>query len=354
MKIALINDIHFGIRNDAQFLLNYQERFFKEVFFPELEKNNVRDVLIGGDIFDRRKYINFVTAKRANEMMFDILEERKIDVHIIPGNHDLYFKSTNEVSSLDALLTRYDNVFLYDVPYTLELGSSSIDLIPWINNNNYASTVDFINKSSSEFCYGHFEIKGFEMYRGVTNDHGMDMNMFSKYKDVWSGHFHCKSEKGNIKYLGAPMEFTFSDCDDARGFHIFDTEKKSLTFNQNPITLHQKFYYNDEEEDAQDQYRQLDYSQFENKIVKLIVVKKTFPALFENMIDQLVQVDGISLTIQEDFSGFHSDNVDDIEKSSTRELMEDYVDNVDTQMDKVRIKGILNNTYVEAQNQEIN
>ena len=54
MKIAVIGDLHWGARNDNQEFLNYFQRFFDNVFFPELEERGISNVLQVGDFVDRR------------------------------------------------------------------------------------------------------------------------------------------------------------------------------------------------------------------------------------------------------------------------------------------------------------
>ena len=59
MKYALITDTHFGVRNDSQILLEYQKKFYDEIFFPYLDKNDIKHIVHLGDLVDRRKSINF-------------------------------------------------------------------------------------------------------------------------------------------------------------------------------------------------------------------------------------------------------------------------------------------------------
>lgn len=354
MKIALINDQHFGIKSDAPYMLDYQEKFYKNVFFPHLIKNGVETILIGGDLFDRRKYINYMSLNRTKEMFFDVALDLNIDVIIIPGNHDCYFKSTNDVNSIELLLAKeYSNVRYIGEPTTLSfLDDCTIDMIPWINGENYEATMEFIKNSKSEIAYAHLEIAGFEMYAGMMSKGGMSPTIFKDYVQVWTGHYHHKSSRGNIHYLGSPMEFTFADSNDRRGFHTYNTTNKELTYIQNPYTMYEKIYYNDESVDSQKKYRNLDTSAFANKTIKLFVVRKTKPAIFEYFVDKLYNEEGIDLVIHEDYSAFAEENidVDVIEKQSTKDLMDTYVDVVETDMNKDKLKNILNDVYVEALN----
>ena len=352
MKIALINDVHLGVKNDAQYMLDYQKKFFDEIFFPYLKRNDIDTVLMGGDLFDRRKYINFRTLSETRKFLFDILKKENITMHCIPGNHCVYFKSTNDVNSIELLLSEYKNIIYYHKPTTLTFGDVSIDMVPWINNENYQESVDFIKSTTSKILYGHLELAGYEMHAGVKNQHGMSDSLFKEFDEVWSGHFHQKSQQRNIKYLGAPMEFTFADCDCERGFHVYDTETNTLEFIKNPFNLFEKIYYNDEEKTDQDFFRNVDTARYANKHIKLFAVKKTKPAIYEHFVDRLYGEDTHSITIHEDYSEFHETNVDiDMQDQSTKDLMHDYVEKLETDMNKDRIVGILDELYIEAMNE---
>ena len=367
-KFATLNDTHFGVKNDAPYMLDYQEKFYSEVFFPTLEKEGIVHVLHGGDLFDRRKYINFGTLNRTRKMFLDPLRERAIHMDIIPGNHDVLHKNTNEINSLRELLAGYENINIVEHPTHLKfykqvllpredrgfgishesILEKKLLLLPWMNVENYAKFMEFVDHSDADILYGHLELAGFQMYAGVPNAHGMDASLFAKFKRVWSGHFHHQSREGNIHYLGAPMEYTLSDCEDRRGFHIYDTETDNLQFIQNPFVLHQKVYYNDETE--KDTLVNTDFSKFENQIVKVFVTKKTDSKFFEAWIEKFYKVNTIDLTIMENYTEFsnQTDVEIDVADYSTRDLMDKYVETAETSMDKTRLKNILGNLYTEA------
>ena len=113
MKVALITDTHFGARSDSIPFDNFFNKFYTEVFFPHLERDQIKTIIHLGDVFDRRKYINFNTLKKCKEYFFDRTADLGIDVHMIAGNHDTFFKNTNEVNALDLLLREYPNVITY-------------------------------------------------------------------------------------------------------------------------------------------------------------------------------------------------------------------------------------------------
>lgn len=350
MKFATLNDTHFGVKGDVPYMLDYQEKFYREFFFPTLKEQGVKKIKHGGDIFDRRKYINFITLNRTKTMFLDPALDAGIEIDIIPGNHDVSLKNSNEINSLRELLYGYKNVNIIETPTVEKLEDDvSIMMLPWLNGENYHTFMKFVEENDADILYAHLELQGFEMHGGIKNDHGLDPKLFSKFKETWSGHFHHQSKAANIHYLGAPMEFVWSDHGDKRGFHIYDTKTKELTFHQNPYTLYEKIFYDDTTEEEQEKFRTFDTSKYKDKIVKVFVTRKTKPAIFEYFIDNLYKENLIDLTIMEDYSAFHGSDAEfEIKENSTKDLMEKYIEGSETEMDKNRLKSILNSLYVEA------
>lgn len=346
MQIALISDTHFGARSDSIAYDRFFEKFYTEVFFPELEKREIDTIIHLGDVFDRRKYINYVTLRSCKRYFFDELESRGITAHILTGNHDTTYKNSNEINSPDILLMGYSNITTYAKPEVVRIGGIDILMMPWICAATHDESIRMIKDGVASVCFGHFEFSGFAMYRGQVSEGGMDPAMFDDYKLVCSGHYHHKSSNKNVVYLGNPYEFTWQDHGDQRGFHILDTNTLELEFIPNPNTIFEKIYYNDEDHD----YSKVSVKEFANKNVKLIVVKKTDYYMFDKFIDALYGSTPLDLKIVEDFSEFESTDEDEsVSIEDTMALLSSYVDAVETTMGKDRIKTILKSLYVEAQ-----
>jgi len=351
MKIALITDTHFGARSDSLAFDNFFRKFYEQCFFPDLEKLGIKTIMHLGDAFDRRKYINYNTLKSCKEYFFNAAWRHGIDVHMIPGNHDTYFKNTNEVNSPELLLKEYDNVKVYPTVSTLEFDERKILFVPWICSDNYETSMQTIKESDASACFGHFEFAGFQMYKGMPSEHGMDTVNFSNFDLVCSGHYHHRSSNGNVHYLGNPYEITWSDYDDARGYHIYDTKTNELEFCKNPFTIFNKIYYDDTTVSGRDVIDTIDFNSIASSCVKVIVVHKTDFGLFDNLIEKLYKCNLTELKIIEDFSEFEDDAVGDVEVDleDTMSLLNDYVDNVNTDLDKQRLKTVMRTLYVEAQ-----
>ena len=350
MKIAIITDQHFGARNDSIAFLDFFQKFCDNTFFPTLANNNINTVLVLGDTFDRRKYINFYALQRAKEMFFDRLASMGISVHMLAGNHDTYFKNTNDVNSPDLLLKEYDNINVIDEPTTIEVAGTEICMMPWICPENYQQSLDVMKNTKAELCMGHFEIAGFAMYRGMESHDGLSKETFDKFDMVFSGHYHHRSDDGHIYYLGNPYELTWQDYNDPRGFHLFDLSTRKLEFITNPYTMFSRIEYNDKDQDPID----LDSLDLKDSYVKLIVVNKTDFYKFDKFIQKLYSKGCHDIKIVEDLSEFEDGEIgEEINLEDTISVLTNYVDSVETDVDKEKIKTFMRTLYTEAVNVEV-
>lgn len=352
MKVAIINDTHFGVRGDSSVFLDHQEKFFSEVFFPTIDERNIKTVIDLGDTFDRRKYVNFLTLDRSRRFFFEPLKSRNVEYHGIVGNHSAYFTNTNEINSLTLLLEGYDNYHIYpENPHEITLGSTSILLVPWISRDNQQACLKAIKESSAHILMGHFEIQGFEVMKGILCEHGLQKDLFSKYEAVYSGHFHHPSQLGNIKYLGAQYEMTWTDHGGKRGFHIFDTETRELEFIENPNHMFYKLTYDDVDMTLED-LADMDVSPLKGAYIKVVVQNRTNPYLFDMFMTKLSDCGAADVKSVEDSLSLESAGVTDIldETKNTQDILYEYVDSVDTNVDRNRVKSIVQMLYNEALN----
>lgn len=348
-KIMILGDCHFGVRGDSLKFLAYYEKFYREVVFPYIDDNNIEYLIQLGDLFDRRKFINFNTLVEAKRFFFDELKKRPIKFYTLLGNHDIFWKESLSVSSTGSILGEY-NFTLIDKPSTIDISGTTFDLIPWICKENEKEVFDFIDNSKSDICAGHFEIAGFPMYRGMHAEEGLSHDMFAKYERVWSGHYHTRSKAENIEYVGTPYEMTWQDAGDPKGFSIFDTDTRELTFIQNPYTIHEKIEYNDKEQEPID----LTTIDIKDKYVKLVVVNKTDLYKFDRFVNMMYEQAPYEVKIIEDLSEFNEGTIDaEINLEDTISILGSYIDSLQTEGDKEAIKSFVKGLYIEAINQEV-
>jgi DNA repair exonuclease SbcCD nuclease subunit len=348
VKIALITDTHWGARGDSEVFAEYFNEFYYDFFFPYLQENKIGRIFHLGDIVDRRKYINFVTARHLNKFV-NTCWVKDIKLDVIVGNHDTSFKNTNDVNSMHELYSHSEYTLRYfSDPSEVTIDGTTIAVLPWICKDNYEDSMKFISDTKAQILFGHLEIQGFEMYKGSVNDHGFSPKIFDKFDTVCSGHFHHKSTRGNINYLGAPYEMCWSDFDDPRGFHIFDTRTRELTFIENPYKMFNKFYYDDTGFTMEDVLG-IDFDQYKGKYVKIIVKSKSNPFWFDSFIEKLEAAGAIDVLVMEDslvMGENESEEISDVE--DTVSILRKTVDQFETKVDKKRLDSFLVSLYNEA------
>ena len=351
MKIALLNDTHFGARSDSPAFIKYFNRFYDEIFFPYLEENNITTLIHLGDVVDRRKFINFNTAHNFQNKFWKRLWDMKIDTHIILGNHDTYYKNTNSINSMQQLITTFDGInepFIYEKPKTVEFDGLPILFIPWICPENEEESLKAISESQAQICMGHLEVKGFEMHKGHFQEHGLEMDLFKRFEKVYSGHYHRKSDNGTIFYLGTQYEITWSDYQCPKGFHIFDTDTRELTRIPNPINMFKKIVYNDKT----NSYTNMDISEYEDCFVKVIVEEKPDVNQFGDFIDRLhndIHTNEVNV-IEDSYNINSTADVNIVDQGEdTLSFLQNYINSLDTELDKHKMNNIVKDLYSEVQ-----
>jgi DNA repair exonuclease SbcCD nuclease subunit len=350
MQVAIITDQHFGARNDSVAFLDYMEEFYKNEFFPTLDENNIDTLLVLGDTFDRRKYVNFYALDRAKKMFFEPLGYRNIKTYMLVGNHDTYFKNTNDVNSPELLLEDYNNIEVINDPTDINIDGVDICMMPWICPENYQQSIDHMKATKADICMGHFEIAGFAMHRGQPSYEGLDKKTFDKFDIVYSGHYHHRSTDNHITYLGNPYELTWQDFADPRGFHLFDLQSRRLDFRPNPYTMFERIEYDDKAREPID----LATVELAKKFVKVVVVNKTDYYKFDKFINELYTKGAHDIKIIEDLADYDNGEVDEtINLEDTMSVLSDYIDSIETDADKEHLKNYMRGLYTEAVNLEV-
>lgn len=355
MKIAILGDTHFGMRNDSLPFYDHHNKFYQEVFFPYLKEHDIDLVIQTGDLFDRRKFINFQILKKAKDDFFSWFEKNGVHLITYLGNHDIYYRGTLAVNSAELLLTDYmASIDVVTKPSTETFDGVDVDIIPWICAENEQEIKDFIANSKSHICFGHFELAGFEMDRNNVCHDGMDRSELDKYEIVFSGHFHHRSTDGHILYVGSPGEMTFADVDDTRGFHTFDTESRLVQFVPNPFRMFHKIKYDDKNEFTFEYMKTINFDQYTGCYVKVVVINKVNPYLFEAFMDNLFKSNALDISIAEDYTMDSNVSDEDVESSEdTPTILKRYIEGLEgIDVDKNILYNKLHDLYIEAQTLE--
>jgi len=295
MKLLLITDTHLGVRSGNEAVERYQAQFFKNQFLPYLHENksNIDLIIHLGDLFDQRKYIGFKALDFWYKNFIGPMEDVGLPIDLIIGNHDCHWKETNDLNSPKLLLKDYRSFRVIEEPYEDKV--NKLLYLPWINKENIEKSKEIIQNTETKYAFGHLALSGFLMMSGMTCEHSdFSAADFLKFKRVFSGHFHWRSSQKNIEYLGSPYQLNWADVGNDRGFHLFDTEKNELTFIHNPLEQYVKLEYNDE---GISTLEDIDFSEFTDKFVKLIIKNKTNPTLYAKFVQTLFDVGAVQIQI---------------------------------------------------------
>lgn len=353
MKILIITDTHLGVRNDSPTIQQYFSKSFSWLF-DYIDHNQVDAVVHMGDLFDRRKYLQYKTSYACRKDYLEPLNDRGIETHIMAGNHDHYHKNDYRINSLNEIVTgRYPNITTYVEPATVNVAGLDILFVPWIDDSKPQHFYDTIKDSKAEILMGHLAINGFEMDNGNIAHGGDDRKIFDRFDLVFSGHFHHRSSQGNIHYLGAFAEHTWSDYNDPRGFTIFDTETRQQTFMRNPYSMFKMISYDDvKDKEIIETVKNTDYSDLKDCYVKIVCVNRTNPYAFDMLIDKIYKVSPVDISVVEDFQTFtelEESAQEEVNQSEpTPKILDKYISGLTLPVDNDRMKVYMNEIYNEA------
>jgi hypothetical protein len=212
-------------------------------------------------------------------------------------------------------------------------------MIPWITSENQDEVNEIISKSSSSVVMGHLELNGFKVNSKMVSDHGYNPDIFNKFNKVFSGHYHTRSNNGKIYYLGNPYEMFWTDHNDLRGFTIFDTETLNHTHINNPHRLFEIVEYDEDNEDY-------NFSEYTDKILKVIIKNKVDIKKYEKFFDKLVSFSPHDIKVVETVQTSLTEvNVECDSSENTLTLLEKYVDESETSLNRDKIKKLITQIY---------
>ena len=348
MQCAIVTDTHLGARNNCTIVNTHFLEFFSELFFPTLERYNIRNVFHLGDLGEYKRSVNTLILDSWNQQVFKKLQD--YSVWMLCGNHDLFYKNNNSVSLQSSLelADRFGFAVVQDKLVTVE----DIDLIPWLSTSNYTTILAQVENSISNYLFGHLEVTGALMTPGIfCTESQLDLNLLSKYRRVLSGHFHLRSTVSNVTYIGNPYQIIWSDANQLKGFVLFDTEKNVLQYINNPKSLFSKLFINTEED-----IEQVDPTHYKTKHVKIFVNYSVSQQKVFNLVTLLEKYSPLSVIVQESRPDI-TEITQNSEYQDTFFYVREYVDSLYSQnkigLDKQRLINKLDTIYNRAQTRVI-
>lgn len=307
MSVVISGDWHFGVKSFSKKFFDYQLRFFKEQFFPYILENKIKDVIFLGDFIHNQEIMDNYINQIIKSDILSWFGENNVNFWMIYGNHDVYFKNTNEYNYLETI-KHFPNIKYVSKPEVIKINNIKFGFTPFGLEENMPKA------GECDVLLGHFAFNGFRLNRYSYSRTGLQPQSVSNYKMILSGHYHISSVNKNIHYLGSPYQMDWGDFGNKKGFYKLD-EDLSLTFIENKISP---------------QYLKVSYEQStkkkEPKITidngELTITKPYTEALKyigENFIE--LQVQKYKNEVQYDF---FRNNIPNIQRVQNFQILEDY------------------------------
>lgn len=328
--IGIVGDMHIGARSGNKIYHEYFGLFIDDLFLW-IDENNIQELILLGDLFDVRKHVDTWCLSWFKSMFIERCVNRGLRIHVLVGNHDAYYRESLEVNTPRLILSEWPDTFnVVDSPQELTIDGNTFLLVPWIAKSNKEQIESSIKRSKAKYLCGHFEFNGFQMHRGSVAKTQHNHTGYGKFKKIFSGHFHTKSEKDNVLYTGTPYETTWIDANDQKGFYSLDGDE--ISFIPNCHTFHEFIQYPE-------------IRDIGKKFVKGIIEDTTDKKAIEKWKEKLLAFNPHGIKFQEKTQTVYASSVNMDKIKTTEELIFEFIDETETELDKGKLKNIMSKFY---------
>ncbi len=341
-KIALLGDVHVGCHNSSTIHHSNMSKFF-ENFFEHIDTHQITDIIQLGDLFDVRKHINTWSLNWFRTNILNPIRDRNIHMTVLLGNHDIFYRESLQVSSVEEVLQPYGEWFtIVKEPKEFQYSQNlSFLLIPWVCKENTECVTNAITKSKSLYCAGHFEFDGFELFRGHVAKTHYKHDSYKKFNRVFSGHYHHMNSRDNVLYTGTPYELTWQDWNTPKGFFVLD-DSGHCEMICNPHTMYTKINYSSIDN--------IDAVSITDHYVRLTIDAQITTKDREAVLDKLQSMNPHSLKIIESVTSTQKDSESVVQYSQTDDIIRGYIQNIElpVTLDRTELNTVMMNLFAEA------
>lgn len=355
-KVAIIGDMHFGIKAGNAHFLAFQIWWLEEAL-KKMQAMGITTIIQTGDLFDTRQLIKLNVLNFFIKDFAPLLKKYGIQLWVTyGGNHDMFYRDSNEISSVDLLKLLSDDEISFEINTDhvgmMQWRGKTLAFMPWINKNNKVRLFEELSECKADYVFGHFELVGMPMIPGVLCEHGIDPKELKNFKRVISGHFHTVSTHTNCTMVGTPYHLTWGDVQDGnnRGFWTLDldTDELEIHRNEDHMTLFSVITY-----DPTEKYDQAWFKPYQGSLAKILVKEKPEAKHYKKFVEFLMKADMIDYKII-DTTTVEVEKVEISEETlslDTLSAMNAYIDKQENEeINKDSLKGLAKDIYMEAIN----
>lgn len=220
MSIIITADIHNGYPGRLKDTI-----WSMDIITKYAHKNKINTIIVAGDLFHDRVNLNIDVANKVYDQLESSSKNYKQNWWCFPGNHDMFLKNSWDVNSLHILK---DVINIVEKTQIINAGGITFQVIPFIHHEaEYMKLLSEIEEESkAEILITHIGVKNATLNECflLKNWSVVEFNN-SKFKYIFTGHFHCHQQVGKVVYPGSPIPFRFDEGVVDHGFLVFDGKK---------------------------------------------------------------------------------------------------------------------------------
>lgn len=244
----MLADLHIGLKLGNEEWIENMRNYFEDFFYPLLKEKKTENsaVIILGDLSDDRKSINL----EANDLMIDVVENiaKICPTIIINGNHDMYKKSDNKITSLRSL-DYIPNTWIIKKPTKVSVINQKANTAFNLAFIPYQGDVEKETKlcntcKEDDFVFMHTDIKNLRYDNGRDIIKGVEIGNIQGH--IYSGHIHKRQDTDKVTYVGSPYQLRRSDIGNQKGiYHVFMKDNKVEFYENHYSPIFQKIWLKD-------------------------------------------------------------------------------------------------------------
>lgn len=327
-KVAIFSDLHLGIYGNSEdwhkIALDWADWIVKD-----LNKRGIKECWFLGDFFHNRSEISVQTVHVATEILNKF---KDIDLIVLVGNHDAYYKNRADVHSL-GLLKGHNNIKVVDDNYEITRDGKKCLFVPWEGK---------VEDKKYDYIFGHFEIQSFMMNNFKKCDKGWTPSeLLSKSPSVYSGHFHKRSsqhyKEGHISYIGNTFQMDFADEENQKGYHIIDFTKGEVEFVSNKVSPNFKKIFVSKLKSCKEE-------DIQNNHVKIVFDREMDEEKIEKVKRYIQRWKPFQIFTEYSFSSKNLDDVEQIDSFELSDMFEEFIDELKPEREE-NVEKIIKELY---------
>lgn len=218
-RILKLADVHLGVQNKHQDIM-----LSLECVREYAKEHSIDKVIILGDLFHDRFSIDIESLCLVKDF-FKRCKDSDQEWIVFPGNHDMFLKNDWTINSLKPF---EDSFTIIDTIKAVKIHDVRYFIIPFITSEiKYMEILKKIETkvTDDDILLTHIGVTDAVLNSCFLIQHWNAVNFTnSKFKQVFTGHFHCHQVISNkVVYPGSLIPFKFDEGNIDHGFLDFDT-----------------------------------------------------------------------------------------------------------------------------------